>query len=75
MNQQLQDIQKATGIKMGNYPNKKNELYHQGQLILKALETYIKEAEYYQMTNEQFFIDFEDRINELSIKDHEIRIP
>lgn len=34
------------------------------------LENFIYEVEQLEMTNEQFFIDFEDRLNELSIKDH-----
>lgn len=72
MNNVLKKIQKETGIKMGNYDNEKNRLYHQGQMILAMLEVHIKEIEINNLYNEQFFIDFEDKLNEYSIKDHNV---
>lgn len=70
MKKHLQKLQKDSGIKMGQYDNDKNRLFHQGKMLLQVLEIYIKEIESLKMTDEQFFIDFEDSINELSIKDH-----
>ena len=39
-------------------------------MYLQSLKLLIKEAEMLGLTNEQFWIDFEDELNELSIKDH-----
>ena len=72
MNKYLQKIQKETGIKMGKYDNDKNRIYHTTQMYLQSLKLLIKEAEELELTNEQFWINFEDSINELSIKDHGI---
>lgn len=55
---------------MGKYDNDKNRLYNRGLVILSAVSFFIKEVEELKMTNEQFFIDWEDKLNELSIKDH-----
>lgn len=68
MNQLNQNIQKNSGIKMSKYDSKQNELYNQGLVIIKMLELYIKSIEETKMTNEQFFINFLDSINELSVK-------
>lgn len=54
------------------YPNDKAAFYHHAQELLHALKLYVKAAEIAKMTDEQFFIDFEDSINELSVKDHNI---
>lgn len=70
MLEQLKKLQKDTGIKMGQYDNIKNMLYHQGQILIKAVETYVKAVEEAEMTGEQFFITFEDILNEISVKDH-----
>lgn len=70
MNDIQKAIQKQTGIKQGAYANEKNRLYHQGKTLLKMAEIYVRQVEYANMTNEQFFIDFEDELNALSIKDH-----
>lgn len=63
-------LQKETGIKMGKYDNQKNKLYNEGKMLLRMLELYIKEVEDANMENEQFFLDFEDSINAMSIIDH-----
>ena len=68
MNQLNQNIQKNSGIKMGKYDSKQNELYNQGLVIIKILELYINSIEETKMTNDQFFINFLDSINELSVK-------
>lgn len=70
MDKVQKQIQKETGIKMGKYDNEKNRLFHQGNVLLKMLDVYVKQIEYSKMTDEQFFIQFEDKLNELSIKDH-----
>lgn len=70
MNNVQKNIQKISGIKMGKYDNIKNELYHQSKLYLQTLEIFIKQVELNNMTNEQFFLDFENKLNSLSIKDH-----
>lgn len=72
MNDALKKIQKESGIKMGQYNNLKNHLYHQSKLFIKILETFISEVEKANLTNEDFFINFEDKLNELSIKDHSL---
>ena len=68
MNELQKKIQKETGIKQGDYANEKNRLFHQGRTLLRMIEIYIGQVEFAEMTNEQFFIDFEDELNELSVK-------
>ena len=52
------------------YTNKKNQLYNYCQAIIHATSEIIRIAEQNKLTDEQFFINFEDKLNELSIKDH-----
>lgn len=52
------------------FPNQKNRIYTMAQTTLKMCELVIEEAEKYNMTDEQFFLNWEDKLNELSIKDH-----
>lgn len=40
------------------------------QLLLDQIEWFIKRCEEQHLTNEQFYLDFEDNLNLLSIKDH-----
>lgn len=70
MKKQLQNIQKKSGIKMGKYDNDKNRLYHTTKAYLQSLKLLVMEAEELGLTDEQFWIDFEDELNEISIKDH-----
>lgn len=70
MNDALKTIQKETGIKQGDFANEKNRLFHQGRTLLKMIEIYIEQVKAAQMTDEQFFIEFEDDLNELSVLDH-----
>lgn len=70
MNNVQKNIQKNTGIKQGKYDNEKNRLYNQGLTLLKMLNIYVKQVEEANMTNEQFFLNWEDSINELSVKEH-----
>ena len=55
---------------MKKYPNEKNYLYNVGQAVLHAATEFIKAVEKSKMCNEQWFISWEDELNELSIKDH-----
>ncbi len=68
MNDYLKKIQKEYGIKMGNYSNPKNRLFNMGILLLKSIEEYIKQIEDNNLTSEQFFLDFCDDLNSLSVK-------
>lgn len=70
MNDVLKNLQKMTGIKQGNFDNDKQRLWSACQTVLYVTKNIIKQVEEAGMTNEQFFIDFEDELNELSVKDH-----
>lgn len=39
-------------------------------ISLKILSIVVKEAERIKMTDEQFYIEFEFKVNELSVRDH-----
>lgn len=70
MNDVQKKMQKMTGIKQGQFDSDKERLYNACKTILYVTKKVINEIELAGMTNEQFFIDFEDELNELSIKDH-----
>ena len=70
MNDYQKRIQKLTGIKQGKFDNDKNRMYNVCQTALMFVKSVVNEAERLNMTNEQFYIEFEDELNELSIKDH-----
>lgn len=38
---------------------------------IKYLEHLIEKCEKEELTNEQFFLDFEDKLNKLSVKNHD----
>lgn len=40
------------------------------KMLLEQLEWLVKECEEKQVTNTQWYMDFEDNLNLLSIKDH-----
>lgn len=40
------------------------------KLYLEQLKLFIEIIEKNRLTNEQWFLDFEDKLNKLSIKDH-----
>lgn len=68
MNTILKKLQKDSGIKQSKFDNKHNRLYNAGQTILKVIENFIKQVEDAEMTDEQFFLDWMDKINEYSVK-------
>lgn len=41
-----------------------------GDIVINECDSFIKMIEKHKLTNEQWFIEFEDRLNELSIKNH-----
>lgn len=68
MNDALKKIQKETGIKMGKYDNDKNRIYHTCKSYLVMLDLLYKDIEQNNLTNEQWFLDFADTLNEYSVK-------
>ena len=68
MNKELQKVQKITGIKQGQYDNEKNRLYNMCQMSILMLNELMDQIEKANLQNEQFVLDFCDKINELSIR-------
>lgn len=58
----------------GFFPNEKNRVWTMCQATLKMATRCIEEAEKFNLTNEQFFLNFEDCLNLLSVKDHNNKI-
>ena len=54
----------------GLFPNEKNRIWTMCQASLQMLMMTVIEAEKANMVNEQFYIQFENAINQLSVKDH-----
>ena len=54
----------------GLFPNEKNRIWTMCQASLQMLMITVIEAEKSNMVNEQFYIEFENAINQLSVKDH-----
>lgn len=50
------------------YANEKNRLWNLCQISIKMLEELMKQIEDAKLTNEQFVLDWLDKINELSVK-------
>ena len=53
-----------------SFPNEKKRIWTVCRTILKMVEQVVEEAEQLKMTDEQFYINFEDALNILSCKDH-----
>lgn len=69
----MKDLTKDTLIKLfsaGRFPNNKNRIWTMCQVALQLATRCVDEAEKYDMTNEQFYIAWEDALNTLSVKDH-----
>lgn len=45
-------------------------LKNRGSTLLNTIKLYIKEVERNHLINKQWFLDWEDELNKLSIKDH-----
>ena len=54
----------------GRFPNEKNRIWTMCQASLQMLMMTVIEAEKANMIDEQFYIEFENAINQLSVKDH-----
>lgn len=54
----------------GLFPNEKNRIWTMCQASLQMLMMTVIEAEKANMVDEQFYIEFEDAVNQLSVKDH-----
>lgn len=57
-------------LHFGMFPNDKNRMWTMCQIVLKMASQVVEEAERLKMTDEQFYINFEDALNILSCKDH-----
>lgn len=53
------------------FPSEKNRIWTMCKASLQMLLMTVAEAERVGMVNEQFYIEFEDAINALSVKDHD----
>ena len=54
----------------GLFPNEKNRIWTMCQASLQMLMMTVIEAEKSNMVHEQFYIEFENAVNQLSVKDH-----
>lgn len=52
---------------MYNFENKLNTL---GEILLTAVKEYIEQVEKLNLTNTQWYIDWEMEMNKLTVKDH-----
>lgn len=57
-------------LKQGNFPNEKNKVWTICQCVLKLAILACEEAEQNNLVDEQFYINFEDCLNLISVKDH-----
>ena len=57
-------------IKSGRFPNEKNRVWTMCQVVIKLALMTVEEAEKSNLTNEQFYLAFEDILNKVSTKDH-----
>lgn len=57
-------------IYKSNFPNDKNRIWTMCQAALEMVKLTVEEAEKYKMTDEQYYLDFEDKLNAWSVKDH-----
>ena len=69
----MKELTKDNLIKLlsaGMFPNNKNRIWTMCQVALKLCLQCVDEAEKNNLTNEQFYIAFEDCLNKVSTKDH-----
>lgn len=57
-------------LSAGKFPNEKNRVWTMCNVVVKLLLQTIEEAEKSNLTNEQFYLSFENIINAASVKDH-----
>lgn len=56
-------------LNKGIFPNDKNRIWTMCQATIQMAMMTVTEAEKASMTNEQFYINFQDCLNQLSVKD------
>lgn len=69
----MKNVQKTKLMKQlesGVFPNDNNRLYTAAQVIIQMATRLVEEAESLGLTNKQWYINFEDYLNILSVKDH-----
>lgn len=69
----MKELTKDSLIKLlsaGRFPNNKNRIWTMCQVALKLCLQCVDEAEKANLTNEQFYLAFENCLNMISIKDH-----
>lgn len=65
------ELMKLTNlIKSNRFPNEKNRVWTMCQVVLHMATLAADEAERLKLTDEQFYINFEDALNILSVRDH-----
>ena len=57
-------------LKFGYFPNDKNRLWTMCQVTLKLATLTSEYAEEKNLTDTPFYLDFEDALNNISVKDH-----
>lgn len=57
-------------IYKSDFSNDRNRIRTMCQIALEIVKLTVEEAEKYKMTDEQYYLDFEDKLNALSVKDH-----
>lgn len=57
-------------LEKGMFPNDINRLYTMCQVVIQLATQTVEMAEKLRLTDKQFYINFEDYINQLSVKDH-----
>lgn len=57
-------------LSAGKFPNEKNRVWTMCNVVIKLLLQTVEEAEKSNLTNEQFYLSFENIINAASVKDH-----
>ncbi len=57
-------------FKDGHFPTEKNKLWTMCQVTLKMVTAVVEEAERLNMCDKPFYLEFEDALNLLSVKDH-----
>lgn len=69
----MKELTKDSLIKLlsaGRFPNEKNRVWTMCQVALKLCLQCVEEAEKSNLTNEQFYLAWENCLNKVSCKDH-----
>ena len=68
MNDTLKELQKETGVKMGNFSNEHNRLYNACKMSILILENIWGDINTNNLQNSQFVLDWLDKLNEISVR-------